>query len=321
MGEWNERIARWLNSNPSASARTGSRRDAAYAQRVARLSLEGGRARGRGSDVRGVRAAFGRVGRRERLGKPERGELGRSSRASFVAPGRGRAPPARERGWRVRGPRRFGEPVRGVSGRMMLRRLDFHLGVKRPRARREAFAERESIANERHKCSSRGRRRHPDRLDGVVARRSFAPRVGGGDLKTARNPTRTVPDRDRIALKATFGANGETLGEIGPQVSREEGGDENLEEPSLPKPISVRVLPPISVRVCESASDPGHAIAEVALDPPPHAPLCLPRAPRALAFPFVSPLPPPRDARVCMNRIELAEDSWSRRDASALFQA
>mmetsp|Transcript_4436 Transcript_4436/g.17709 ORF Transcript_4436/g.17709 Transcript_4436/m.17709 type:complete len:261 (+) Transcript_4436:3956-4738(+) len=38
MGEWNERIALWLNSDPSASARTGSRLEAAYARRASLAS-------------------------------------------------------------------------------------------------------------------------------------------------------------------------------------------------------------------------------------------------------------------------------------------
>ena len=169
---------------------------------------------------------------------------------------------------------------------MMLRRLDFHLGVKRPREPRGVRGG-ESIANERHKCSSRGRRRHPDRLDGVVARRSLRPARRRGDLKTARNPTRTVPDRDRIALKATFGANGETLGEIGPQVSREEGGRREFggNEEFAKADFCSCFAKPISVRVCESASDPGHAIAEVALDPPaPRSPLPAPRHPERSRF-------------------------------------
>jgi hypothetical protein len=168
---------------------------------------------------------------------------------------------------------------------MMLRRLDFHLGVKRPREPRGVRGG-ESIANERHKCSSRGRRRHPDRLDGVVARRSLRPARRRGDLKTARNPTRTVPDRDRIAFLATFGANGETLGEIGPQVSREEGGRREKEKirrkrrnrGSLPKPISVRVLPSRFLFVFAKVRPNLDTLSPRSLSiPPPHAPLCLPR--------------------------------------------
>ena len=318
MGEWNERIARWLNST-RAHPRGGRGGTPHARKRVARLSLEEA-AREDAEATSGARAAFGRVGRRA----PR--ETGKGSldapRARVLRRARSQTRPARrERAGasadRVGSANRYAgsatDDVAAVGLSPWRERPREPRGVRGGEHRERAS----QMLVEGSSTTSRSSRR----CRGASV---FAPRASEGRFE---NRAKSYADRPRSRshrVKGDVWRQRRDTGRDRPTSFAGRGGATRIwrKRGSLPKPISVRVLPAdfcSCLRKCVRSWT--RYRRGRSRSPRPTLPSACPASPRALAFPFVSPLPPPRDARVCMNRIELAEDSWSRRDASALFQA
>ena len=122
----------------------------------------------------------------------------------------------------------------------------------------------------------------------------FAPRASEGRFE---NRAKSYADRPRSRSHRVFGdvwRQRRDTGRDRPTSFAGRGGatrkGKNSPEKEEPRKFAKAdfcscFAKPISVRVCESASDPGHAIAEVALDPPaPRSPLPAPRHPERSRF-------------------------------------